>query len=185
MTQKYPNFKEETLLFQQGFSTIVGVDEAGVGSLAGPLIAAAVVLLKNHRLKGLDDSKVKTKKQREELFQQIVNQSVSFSVGKASVDEINSMGIRPANYLAMRRAIEQIPKADFVLVDAWTIPKLKIKQKGIIKGDHLVKSIAAASIIAKVTRDEIMQTLAEQFPEYGFAIHKGYGTEFHREQIKN
>ncbi len=184
MNSSYPNFEQEKALLQQGFNFIVGVDEAGVGSLAGPLVAAAVVLPLSSRIGELDDSKTKSKKAREALYELILDRSAAYAVGETSVEEINLLGIRPANYLAMRRAIEQIPGADFALVDAWTIPELLIPQHGIIKGDHLVKSIAAASIIAKVTRDRIMQKIAEKYPEYGFEIHKGYGTALHRQRIE-
>ena len=121
---------------------------------------------------------------RERLFDLVVERSSAWAVGIASVDEINQLGIRPANYLAMLRAIEQIDGVDFVLVDAWTLPNLTIPQRGIIRGDHLVKSIAAASIIAKVSRDRMMCELAEVHPNYGFDVHKGYGTALHRERIK-
>src|SRR3989338_9219771 len=108
----------------------------------------------------------------------------SWAVGEASVEEIALLGLRPANELAMRRAIEKITHADFALVDAWTIPGLTIPQRGIIHGDALVKSIAAASIIAKVTRDRMMRVLHEQFPAYGFDVHKGYGTKAHLAAMK-
>lgn len=162
---------------------IVGVDEVGCGALAGPVVAGAVVLPIDRRLSGLDDSKALTAKARERLFALIQDRATAFAVGVASVEEINTIGIRPANYLAMMRAIEQIPQADFVLVDAWTLPNLTIPQRGIIRGDHKVKSIAAASIIAKVSRDQLMCELAESYPAYGFEIHKGYGTAHHTTQI--
>lgn len=162
---------------------IVGVDEAGAGALAGPLVAGAVVLPINSRLGGLDDSKAMTPLAREQLFEMIIERSSAWAVGVASVEEINQLGIRPANYLAMMRAIAQIDNADFVLVDAWTIPDLPFPQQGIIRGDHLVKSIAAASIIAKVTRDLMMIELAKRYPQYGFEIHKGYGTARHKLRI--
>lgn len=183
MAVVFPNFAQEKELNAQGFCMIVGVDEAGCGALAGPVVAGAVVLPLHCRLAGLDDSKAKSAKARERLFDAIAEQATAFAVGIASIEEINTIGIRPANYLAMRRAIEQIADVDFALVDAWTIPDLKIKQRGIIRGDHLVKSIAAASIMAKVSRDRMMVELALQFPDYAFDIHKGYGTKLHKECI--
>ncbi len=185
MSSKYPNFFRERSLASQGFLAVVGVDEAGAGALAGPLVAAAVVLPISSRLGELDDSKTKTERARERLFDLICTRATAFGIGEASVDEINTIGLRPANYLAMRRAIEQIPSADFALVDAWTIPNLAIPQRGIIHGDHLVKSIAAASILAKVTRDRTMLALHEQFPDYAFNQHKGYGTALHTSRIKS
>lgn len=184
MGATFPNFKHEKELISQGFRVVVGVDEAGSGALAGPVVAGAVVLPMHSRLGELDDSKAMTLKARERLFEAICTRAEAFAVGIASVDEINTIGIRPANYLAMMRAIEQIDDVDFVLVDAWTLPDLKLPQRGIIRGDHLVKSIAAASIIAKVSRDKIMRELATTHPNYGFDIHKGYGTAFHTKQIK-
>lgn len=180
----YPNFFHERELLAAGYRAVVGVDEAGVGALAGPVVAGAVILPLKSRLSELDDSKVKSPKARERLFDLICECATLWAVGEASVEEINTLGIRPANYLAMKRAIAQIPSADFALIDAWTLPQLTIPQRGIIKGDHLVKSIAAASIIAKVTRDRQMANLAEIHPEYGFEIHKGYGTKFHHQQIR-
>lgn len=184
MSQRYPNFFHERALANEGYLAVVGVDEAGAGALAGPLVAAAVVLPISSRLGELDDSKVKTTSARERLFDLISSRAEALGVGVASVDEINTLGLRPANYLAMRRAIEAIPSADFALVDAWTIPNLVIPQRGIIHGDHLVKSIAAASILAKVTRDRSMLALHEQFPAYAFDEHKGYGTQKHKKQLR-
>lgn len=183
MAPRFPHFLQEKVLLAEGFCAIVGVDEAGCGALAGPLVAAAVILPLDSRLGELDDSKMKTALARERLFDLICARATAWASASASVEEINTIGLRPANYLAMRRAIEQIPQADFALVDAWTIPDLQIKQRGIIHGDHLVKSIAAASIIAKVTRDKMMCELAEQFPLYGFEEHKGYGTKLHQARL--
>ena len=171
---RFPNFSQERELTALGFQAIVGVDEAGAGALAGPLIAGAVILPFTSRLGELDDSKAKTPKARERLFDLISERATAWAIGEATVEEINTLGLRPANYLAMKRAIAQIPSADFVLVDAWTLPDLPIPQRGIIHGDHLVKSIAAASIIAKVTRDRMMRALAEVHPAYAFDVHKGY-----------
>lgn len=178
-TMRPPSFFHERLLLEHGFQAIVGVDEAGTGAFAGPVVAGAVILPSTSRLGALADSKLKTPAAREQLYGQIVACADGWAVGEASVSEIAVLGLRPANYLAMRRAIEKIAQADFVLVDAWTIPQLAIPQRGIVHGDRLVKSIAAASIVAKVTRDRLMCQLHEQFPVYGFREHKGYGTKAH------
>ncbi|MBU0646475.1 ribonuclease HII [Patescibacteria group bacterium] len=179
-----PTYLIERELIDQGFQAIVGVDEAGCGALAGPLVAAAVVLPINSRLKLLRDSKLLSSRQRDQLYDLIIDKAAAWAAGSVSVEEIYQLGLRPANYLAMRRAIDQIPSVDFVLVDAWTLPGLPYPQRGIIRGDRLVKSIAAASIIAKVTRDRLMKNLAVEYPEYHFGVHKGYGTLLHRQAIK-
>lgn len=180
---KKPTFKLERTLLAQGFEHIVGVDEAGCGALAGPVVAGAVILPLNSRIGELNDSKKMSEKKREELYVLVTQRAHAWAAGSASVEEIYEIGIRQATYLAMRRAVEQITHAQYALVDAWTIPELEIPQQGIIKGDAKVKSIAAASIIAKVTRDRLLDTYAEQFPHYGFAKHKGYGTKQHRDAI--
>lgn len=178
-----PTFKIERELLAQGFQRIVGVDEAGCGALAGPVVAAAVILPVDSRLGALRDSKLLSQRQREELYPRIVERAVAWSVGMASVEEIARLNIRGANLLAMRRAVEGLESIDYVLVDAWTIPGIAIAQRGIIRGDLTVKSIAAASVIAKVTRDRLMSKLACEFPVYGFEIHKGYATKAHRAAI--
>ncbi len=180
---KRPTFKEERLLVNKGFEFVVGVDEAGCGALAGPIIAAAVVLPLNSRLSLIRDSKLLTKKQRQKLFQEIKNRSQYIGIGRASEKEIFNLGLRKANLVAMKRAVRFVPKADFALIDAWNIPNLGIPQKSIIRGDRKIKSIAAASIIAKVTRDTIMIELHEKYPKYGFDRHKGYATKIHRSAI--
>lgn len=183
-TKTLPTFQHERALLDQGYQMIVGVDEAGCGALAGPVVAGAVVFPLSSRLVEVRDSKLMTEKMREELYPLITERATAWAAGSASVEEIYKIGIRQANYLAMRRAVEMITDADFALVDAWTIPELTIPQKGIIKGDRHVKSIAAASVIAKVTRDRVMVKYHELYPEYDFAKHKGYGTKVHREAIK-
>ncbi|MFH1711772.1 MAG: ribonuclease HII [Patescibacteria group bacterium] len=180
---KIPTFHYERELMARGYRVIVGVDEAGAGCLAGPVVAAAVVLPLDSRLKLIRDSKLLTERNREILFDQIAARADAWAIGSASHEEINKIGIRQANYLAMERAIEQIEGVEFALVDAWTLPNLKIPQNGIIKGDTKIKSIAAASIMAKVTRDRHMLEQARLYPEYGFERHKGYGTKFHQEAI--
>ena len=178
-----PTFKIERELLAQGYERIVGVDEAGCGALAGPVVAAAVILPMDSRIGAIRDSKLLDERRREELYPLIVDRAVAWSVGIASVEEIAVLNIRGANLLAMRRAVEVIEDVDYVLVDAWTIPGITIPQRGIVRGDLTVKSIAGASIIAKVTRDRMMRELAQEFPHYGFEIHKGYGTKRHREAI--
>ena len=179
-----PTFLIERELAARGFSSIVGVDEAGCGALAGPLVAAAVIFPFDSRLGEVNDSKLLSPAMRDELYGLIVARATAWAVGSVSVEEIAELGLRPANLLAMRRAVEGIRGADYALVDARTIPGLAIPQRGIVHGDALVKSIAAASVIAKVTRDRAMAALAAQFPAYGFHIHKGYATKRHRDAIR-
>jgi len=179
-----PTFQYERDLLSQGFSMVVGVDEAGSGSLAGPLVAGAAVISIDSRMAGLRDSKLMTPAARDEMYAEIVEGATAWAFGSVSVEEIASLGLRPANLLAMRRAVEGIAGADYALVDAWTIPGLAIPQRGIVHGDRLVKSIAAASIVAKVTRDRMMVELSGRFPEYGFEVHKGYATKAHLEAIE-
>ncbi len=180
-----PTFKHEKELILEGFSVIVGVDEVGAGALAGPVVSGAVVLPINSRIKSLKDSKLLSEAKREELYPEIIEKSSSWAIGMASVEEIYEIGIRQATYLSMRRAIEQIKNPEYVLVDAWTIPGIQIPQRGIIKGDLKVKSIAAASIVAKVTRDRMMRGFADKYSQYGFDVHKGYGTKMHLLAIKD
>jgi len=180
---KIPTFFHERQLFAQGYRVIVGVDEVGCGALAGPVLAGAVVLPFDSRLGAIRDSKMLSAQQREKLSEQIVTCASFWAIGSASVEEITQLNVRQASLLAMRRAVEQISNADFVLVDAWKIPGVDLPQRNIIRGDVQIKSIAAASIIAKVTRDRLMRIYAEQFPQYGFNVHKGYATERHRTAI--
>ncbi len=180
-----PTFKIERELQAQGYKWIVGVDEAGCGALAGPVVAGAVIFPLDSDLEGIKDSKLLSEKVRENLYMEVTQRAVSWASGQASVEEIEEIGIRPATYLAMRRAIEAVEQVDYVLVDAWTLPNMKLPQRGIIKGDRTVKSIAAASIIAKVTRDRQMREHAQTYPNYGFEVHKGYGTAVHRQAIKD
>jgi len=163
----------------KGFKAVAGVDEAGRGPLAGPVVAAAVIL--PAALKGVDDSKKLTPEKRDELFELVRKNAISFGVGQASVQEIDTINIYRASQLAMQRAIEALNvKADFLLTDAMPLPALsKIPQKHLIHGDALSSSIAAASILAKVTRDRMMEKMHIQYPHYGFDGHKGYGTEVH------
>lgn len=180
----HPTFQYERDLISQGFRAIVGVDEAGCGALAGPLVAAAVIFPLDSRLGRVRDSKLLSPNRRDELYEDIIERATAWSTGVVSVAEITTLGLRPANLLAMKRAVDGIAGVDYALVDAWTIPDLMIPQQGIIRGDRYVKSIAAASVIAKVTRDHMMIELNNQFPQYGFDIHKGYGTKLHQAAIQ-
>ena len=165
----------------QSYQRIAGVDEAGRGPLAGPVVAAAVIFPPGATLRGLNDSKKLTAEKREELFNPIKELAVSVGVGSASVAEIDQFNIYRAAQMAMERAIVSLaPGPDYLLTDAMPLPKLSsIPQKPLVHGDSLSISIAAASVIAKVTRDRLMDELHEKFPNYGFKEHKGYGTEVH------
>ncbi|RGZ01512.1 ribonuclease HII [Clostridium sp. AM58-1XD] len=164
---------------------ICGIDEAGRGPLAGPVAAAAVILPKDCRILFLNDSKKLSEKRREELFLEIKEKAVSFGVGLVSPERIDEINILQATYEAMRSAISQLAvKPDLLLNDAVTIPDVEIDQVPIIKGDAKSVSIAAASILAKVTRDHMMTEYDKLFPEYGFARHKGYGTAVHIAAIR-
>lgn len=175
----------EDALFEERLQVICGVDEAGRGPLAGPVCAAAVILPAHLELPGLTDSKKLSDKRRRELFPQIQQKAVSYGIGFASEKEIDEINILQATYEAMRTAVAELETIPAVLVnDAVTIPQIAIPQKPVIKGDAKCYSIAAASIIAKVTRDRMMIQYDELYPEYGFAGHKGYGSAAHIEALK-
>ena len=162
------------------YDLICGVDEAGRGPLAGPVCAAAVILPKGLVIPGLNDSKKLTDKRRRELFPIIQQEAVSFGIAFASQEEIDEINILQATFLAMRRAIDQLdPKPDFALIDGNRETDFGVLCKTVIKGDSLSANIAAASVLAKVTRDNWMIEAAEKYPGYGFEIHKGYGTKAH------
>jgi len=164
---------------------LAGVDEAGRGPLAGPVVAAAVILDDSKRIRGLNDSKVLTPLQRDRLFDQIREKSLCCAVGEASVAEIDELNIFHATMLAMKRAVEGLRlKPVKVLVDGNRLPKIDVLCEAIVGGDAKVKSISAASIIAKVTRDRMLLQLHEEFPQYGFAAHKGYSTPEHLQALK-
>jgi ribonuclease HII len=164
---------------------IAGVDEAGRGPLAGPVVAAAVILDELNPIKGLNDSKKLTAKQREKLFDEIRAKALCCSVAQASVEEIDELNILQATLLAMRRAVEGLRlKPAKVLVDGNRLPTLDVLAEAIVGGDALVPSISAASILAKVTRDRWCAELDAQYPQYGFAGHKGYGTAEHLAALK-
>lgn len=164
---------------------IAGIDEAGRGPLAGPVYAAAVILNPAHNIVGLNDSKLLTEKKREALFSEITETCISYGVAFASVDEIDEINILQASLLAMRRAVSQLTiTPSEILVDGNQDPKCSFPTKLIVQGDKLIPAISAASIIAKVTRDRLMQKLDKQYPGYGFAQHKGYGTKQHLEALQ-
>ncbi len=168
----------------KGFKNICGVDEAGRGPLAGPVCAAAVILPKDCIIDGVNDSKKLTEKKRESLFDVIKNTAVSYSIAFASVEEIEEQNILNATMLAMKRAVEGLDvPADYAMIDGNKIPPLDIPAEYIIKGDANSMSIAAASILAKVSRDRLCAEYDKVYPQYGFAKHKGYGTKMHREMI--
>lgn len=173
-------FRHEHPLWELGYGLVAGVDEAGRGPLAGPVTAAAVILRPGTYIQGLDDSKVLTPHQRESLFQEIVSRALALNVCSVGVEYIDRANILQATYEAMRRAVRGLrPAPDHLLVDALSIPGLAVPQRGIIGGDGLSNSIAAASIIAKVTRDRLMIKLDARYPQYGFARNKGYCTREH------
>ena len=173
-------------LWDQGFNLIAGVDEAGMAPLAGPVVAAAVILPRHYKLRRLNDSKqILDMAVREELAQQIKQDAVVWCAGRAEVEEIDTLNIYHAGLLAMRRAVEGLTsQPDFILVDARRIPHCTAPQRGIIKGDTLSASIAAASIIAKTTRDTLMAEFDSVHPGYNFATHKGYPTPEHCRLLK-
>ncbi len=168
----------------KGFKAVCGVDEAGRGPLAGPVFAAAVILPENCEIEGLNDSKKLSEKKREALFDVIKEKAISWCV--ASIDEkvIDEINILQATYLAMKNAVEglDIP-ADYALIDGNRLPPLEIKGETVVKGDAKSMSIAAASILAKVSRDRFMLEIDKQYPQYQFAKHKGYGTKLHYEML--
>ena len=165
---------------REGFACICGVDEAGRGPLAGPVCAAAVVLPPDIQIEGLNDSKKLTDKKRRALYDVITEQAVSYGIAFADEQEIDEINILQATFLAMRRAVEQLGvQPELALVDGNRDPGLGIPTRTIVKGDGLSASIAAASILAKVTRDRWMEVLDAKYPQYGFAVHKGYGTKRH------
>ncbi len=167
-----------------GFTAICGVDEAGRGPLAGPVVAAAVILGDDFDLSEINDSKKLTEKKREQLFPLIKEKALSYFIAIATIEEIDELNILNASLLAMKRAVEGLEKkADIALIDGNKTPKLLIPSKAIVKGDMYSRSIAAASILAKVHRDKLMEELDKDYPEYKFSKHKGYPTKLHYECI--
>jgi ribonuclease HII len=179
-----PTFKEERELLARGFTIVAGVDEVGCGCWAGPVFAGAVILPFDSRIGLVRDSKTLSPEQRLRVVERVKEEAAAWAVGSASPEEVDALNIRKAGALAMRRAIEALAIApQFVIVDAFHVPGLPMPQKAVIKGDLHVKSIAAASVVAKVARDLEMERLDAAHPGYGFARHKGYGTKEHQEAL--
>jgi len=174
----------ETEARRCGYRLVAGLDEAGRGPLAGPVVAAAVMLPRRCLLAGLNDSKQLTEAERERLYDEIHRRAVGIGVGQASEREIDAMNILEATRLAMGRAIQALPSVpDYLLLDAIELPAIHLPQRAIIKGDTLSVSIAAASVVAKVTRDRLMGEYHRQYPQYNFQAHKGYGTAEHLQML--
>lgn len=178
------DFSYEISAAGKGFKAVCGVDEAGRGPLAGPVYAAAVILPEGCEIQGLNDSKKLSEKKREQLFDIIIEKAVAYSIASVDTKTIDEINILQATYIAMRKAVEglQVP-ADYALIDGNRMPPLSIRGETVIKGDALSPSIAAASILAKVSRDRYMYELDKLLPEYQFAKHKGYGTKLHYEML--
>ena len=175
----------ENRLYNEGYSSICGVDEAGRGPLCGPVVAAAVILPKNEKIEGVNDSKKLSEKKREQLFDVIKEKAIAVGVGISDVDVIEKVNILNATKLAMKEAISNLKvKPDYVLIDGNQGLDIDTNFETVISGDAKSESIAAASIIAKVTRDRMLIEYDKKYPEYGFAKHKGYGTKVHIEAIQ-
>ena len=176
--------KYENELREQGYKYICGVDEAGRGPLAGPVCAAAVILPPDTIIEGVNDSKKLSEKKREELFDIVFDTALAYCIAFGSVEEIEEHNILATTMMTMKRAVEGLSvKADYAIVDGNKLPPLDIDSKYIIKGDANSMSIAAASILAKVSRDRLMLEYAKEYPQYCFEKHKGYGTKLHNEMI--
>ena len=179
-----PSFEHEQALAQKGYQYICGIDEAGRGPLSGPVVAAACILPFDLVIDDLNDSKKLTEKKREKLFDVITENAITYGIGMASPEEIDSINILNATMLAMHRALEQLaPSADFALIDGNVSRGFIIPTQTLVKGDSISCSIAAASILAKVTRDRICLEDALKYPEYNFSKHKGYSTKEHMEAV--
>lgn len=180
-----PDFEFEKNFANKGYKLVCGVDEAGRGPLAGPVYAAAVILNKDDFIEGLNDSKKLSEKKREQLFDIIIEKAKAYSIAFASVEEIEEVNILNATYIAMNRAIDGLKlNAGFALIDGNRVPEgIKIPCETIVKGDSKSQSIAAASILAKVSRDRLLLEYDKKYPEYNFKKHKGYGTKEHTEAI--
>ena len=185
--------RPEIELMDKGYSLIAGVDEVGRGPLAGPVVAAACIFDRDVDIVGIDDSKKLSEKKREQFFDEIKDKALAYGIGEASCEVIDEINILEATKLAMKRAIDEADKMleskgrdkiQIVIFDAVKINDLKKEQMSVIKGDQTYFSVAAASIIAKVTRDNLMKEYDKVYPEYGFASNKGYGTKAHYEGIK-
>lgn len=180
-----PSFEYEETMTDLGYKAVCGLDEAGRGPLCGPVVAAAVILPIGLEIEGLNDSKKLTEKKREALFEIIKEKAVAYAIAEASPEEIDEINILNASMLAMRRAVEALPvKADFALIDGNCSRGFNIPTQTVVKGDSKSYSIAAASILAKVTRDRQCLELDRLYPEYGIAKHKGYPTKDHMEAVR-
>ena len=178
-------YQLEQELIDQGFTAVCGVDEAGRGPLCGPVVAAACILPVGLVIEGLNDSKKLSEKKRDKLFDEICENAIAYSIAEASVEEINALNILEATLLAMRRAIGGLSvPADFALIDGNVDRDFPLPARAVIGGDAKSPSIAAASILAKVTRDRACIELDRQYPQYGIAKHKGYGTKLHMEALR-
>ncbi|CEI73641.1 MULTISPECIES: ribonuclease HII [Romboutsia] len=181
--EKINEFENEG--YEKGYIYIGGIDEAGRGPLAGPVVASVVVFKQGTKIEGINDSKKLSEAKREELFDIIKEEALDYGIGIVNNEEIDKFNILNATYMAMKKALNCLKKSpDYLLIDAATIPGVDIVQNPIIKGDSKSISIAAASILAKVTRDNLMYQYDEMYPEYGFKGHKGYGTKEHYEAIE-
>lgn len=178
--EKIDLWETERELAAKGYTAICGVDEAGRGPLAGPVCAAAVILPQGLEIPGLNDSKKLSEKKREELFPIICQQAIAYGIAFATHEEIDSINILQATFLAMERAVAQLEgKADFALIDGNREKDFGLPVQTLVKGDSRSANIAAASVLAKVTRDRYMLEMAQKYPGYGFEVHKGYGTKAH------
>lgn len=175
----------ENEIYAEGFQLLCGVDEAGRGPLAGPVFAAAVILPRGLVIEGLNDSKKLTEKKREALFEPICRAALAYGIASAGVEEIEELNILGATFLAMNRAIEQLsPRPELALIDGNRNSGIAFPSRCVIKGDARCADIAAASVLAKVSRDRTMLELAQRYPEYHFEQHKGYGTKLHYEALR-
>ncbi len=173
-------YELEKQLHREGYSVVCGVDEAGRGPLAGPVCAAAVILPEDCELPGLNDSKKLTEKKREALYDQIIEKAVAYGIAFSTVEEIEEINILSAALLAMNRAIAQLPQTpDMALIDGNTTRDIAVPARAVVGGDGKCACIAAASVLAKVTRDRLMLDMAKEYPQYAFEKHKGYGTKVH------
>ena len=180
-----PDYSYEQAAMKSGFEFICGVDEAGRGPLAGPVCAAAVILPQGLEIEGLNDSKKLSEKKREALFDIIIENAIDYSIAYGSLEEIEEYNILNATYFAMNRAINGLKQVDFALIDGNRTPTdIKVQSATIVKGDAKSMSIAAASILAKVSRDRLCLEYDKKYPQYQFAKHKGYGTKLHTDLIK-
>ena len=180
-----PDYSKEQEFYAQGYKVICGIDEAGRGPLCGPVVAAACILPDGLYIEGLNDSKKLTEKKREKLFDIIKESALAYCIAEASVEEIDTLNILEADLLAMRRAIDGLSiKPDLALIDGNIARDFQIDAVPVIKGDAISMNIAAASILAKVTRDRMCADLDAQYPEYGIAKHKGYGTKAHMDALR-